>query len=64
MDIEKRRKADAKSKRKLYYPVTLRLHKKYDIDLIEQIKKQTNKRQYLMDLIRQDVKKEEKENEK
>lgn len=60
MDIEKRRKADAKSKRKLYYPVTLRLHKKYDIDLIEQIKKQTNKRQYLMDLIRADLKKEVK----
>lgn len=45
---------------KAYKSISLRISRKFEKDIIDQLDKQTNKQGYIKELIREDKKKEEK----
>lgn len=52
-----RKRADLKFKKEMIKQVSLSLHKVNDADILEFLDKVENKRQYLINLIRNDMKK-------
>ena len=56
MISDARKRADLEFKKKMIKQVPLSLHKKNDADVIEFLSKIKNKRQYLINLIRNDMK--------
>ena len=57
MISDARKRADLKFKKEMIKQVSLSLHKVNDADIIEFLDKVENKRQYLINLIRNDMKK-------
>lgn len=49
---------------KTYKSISLRISRKFEKDIIDQLDKQTNKQGYIKELIRADIKNEENENKK
>lgn len=56
---ESEKKANAKSRKKLYIQYNLILHHEYEADVLEWLDQQENKRQYIISLIRADISKKQ-----